>query len=406
LERIEELLEKHHGKGTRLCDWFDLIGGTSTGAIIAGALALGHRAAEVKDFYLNRSDDVFKRQWSFYGLRARFRVHALRREIEAVVGNRTLESRDLLTGLCIFTKRLDTGSPWILANNPRAPYWHDGPKHTGNRHYKLATLVRASTAAPIFFEPEIFQIIDREMPAVMRVATEDEPAGASTVKTNDRPLPSRFRIIDRIRLLRRSPFNPQTHGIFVDGGVSPHGNPSLALFQMTQFKPLKICWPTGPSQLTVVSVGTGSYRPRLTFESLLFPRNFRLSVHALFSFMNDAGQLVLTQMQWLGDTLTPWTINSEIGALGYDVPPGGKLFRFLRYDVRLERDWLEGQLGVKRSQDDVERLRPMDRPASVHELYEIGQAAAEKQITEEHWKALLSPSSTDETFAGMRSEPL
>src|SRR5947209_6460441 len=52
LERLEEILEQEAGHPVRLGDWFDLIGGTSTGAVIAGALALGYRASEVKDFYL------------------------------------------------------------------------------------------------------------------------------------------------------------------------------------------------------------------------------------------------------------------------------------------------------------------------------------------------------------------
>lgn len=406
LERIEKLLREYHGKDTRLCDWFDLIGGTSTGAIIAGALALGYRTEDIKDFYLNRSGDVFSRQWSFYGLRARFRVQQLRREIEGVVGDRTLESSDILTGLGILAKRLDTGSPWILANNPRAPFWEDTRKHIGNRHYKLAALVRASTAAPIYFEPEILQIIDPQDPAIMRVAAEADQADPSTTESKDELMPSRLSILDRIRFFRRPPFNSQTHGIFVDGGVSPHGNPSLALFEMTQFSPFGICWPTGSDRLTVVSVGTGSYRPRLSFDKLLFPRNFRLTFHAMMSFLSDAGQLVLAQMQWMGDALTPWILNSEIGALSHDTPPGGKLFRFIRYDVRLEHEWLEGKLGISRSEREVERIRPMDRPASVHELYEIGQAAAEKQVTDEHWKALVSPTTTNEAFARMRSEPL
>src|ERR1700722_17153887 len=66
LERIEQLLIEHQNQiagsapmaagssgrgpqagdaGARLGDWFDLIGGTSTGALIAGALALGFQTA-------------------------------------------------------------------------------------------------------------------------------------------------------------------------------------------------------------------------------------------------------------------------------------------------------------------------------------------------------------------------
>jgi predicted acylesterase/phospholipase RssA len=49
LERIEELLAQSEGRDVRLGDAFDLVGGTSTGAIIAGALALGYSTAQVKD---------------------------------------------------------------------------------------------------------------------------------------------------------------------------------------------------------------------------------------------------------------------------------------------------------------------------------------------------------------------
>jgi uncharacterized protein len=48
LERLESLIEEIEGRPTLLGDWFDFIGGTSTGAIIAGALALGYRAADVR----------------------------------------------------------------------------------------------------------------------------------------------------------------------------------------------------------------------------------------------------------------------------------------------------------------------------------------------------------------------
>src|ERR1022692_1130180 len=115
LERIEALLSERDGKEVRLGDYFDLVGGTPTGAVIAGALALGHRTAEVKNFYLKLAPFAFKRQrWRIPLLQAKFDDRGLRHQIEAVVGDRVLQSSDLITGYCIIAKRMDTGSPWII----------------------------------------------------------------------------------------------------------------------------------------------------------------------------------------------------------------------------------------------------------------------------------------------------
>ena len=54
-------------------------------------------------------------------------------------------------------------------------------------------------------------------------------------------------------------------GLFIDGGVTPFNNPSLALFQMATFQSFGICWPTGPDKLTVTSVGTGTYWPLFSY---------------------------------------------------------------------------------------------------------------------------------------------
>src|SRR6204780_1473582 len=61
LERIETLLKTRYGDDARLGDHFDLVGGTSTGAVIAGALALGFKTEQVKDFYLKLAPFAFKR---------------------------------------------------------------------------------------------------------------------------------------------------------------------------------------------------------------------------------------------------------------------------------------------------------------------------------------------------------
>jgi uncharacterized protein len=376
LERIEALLSEHHGHPIRLGDHFDLIGGTSTGAIIAGALALGFRTEQVKHFYLKLAPFAFKRQrWSIPLLQAKFDARGLRQQIEEVVGNRLLSSPELITGFCLITKRMDTGSPWIVSNNPRAPYWEDGKDYIGNKSYPLVNLVRASTAAPHFFDPEL-------LPISQNLTTLPD----DIAKPLNVPLPARLlqALLRRLGLSKPVKIDPNVYGLFVDGGVTPHNNPALALFNIAILSPFNIKWPTGPERLTVISLGTGTYRPRLSYESLGFARFTKLALHALVSMMTDAENLVLAMMQWMGECPAPWVINSEVGTLATDAPPGGKLFRFLRYDVRLEREWLKRELNYEASDELIERLRGMDDPALVHQLHEIGTLAAAKQVKIEH----------------------
>jgi hypothetical protein len=341
LERIEAVLAEREGHPVRLCDYFDLVGGTSTGAIIAGALALGYSMSQVKDFYLQLAPRIFRKSfWRIALWQAKFDAQALQEEIDKVVGTRTLDTPDLLTGVCVVAKRMDTGSPWIIANNPRAPYWETPEKATfiGNRYYRLANLVRASTAAPTFFDPETLPIVEG-----------------------------------------------QEYGLFVDGAVTPHNNPALALFLMTRLKPFGLCWPTGPDKLQVVSVGTGSFRTRMRAADVSRIRAIGLAIRSLQTLIHDGQDLVLTLMQWLGQCAMPWVINGEIGTLADDFPPGGPMFRFLRYDALLEGPWLKEVLGVTVSPADVTRLHQLDNPDMVPLLYEIGKRAAALQVKVEHW---------------------
>lgn len=427
LERIEELLaaeqnrkrvaaanagkapaepqDKSDAERIRLGDWFDLIGGTSTGAVIAGALALGYTIADVKDFYLRLAPRVFTRPpWRIPGLQAKFDARALRQEIDAIVKDRRLDSPDLITGLCVVTKRLDTGSPWILANNPRAPYWNtakpDPAKnisgHTGNRTYRLSNLMRASTAAPHFFDPEVLAISEdeRKQPLADLNAKLAGYPWISLIVSKIRALQVMRRGRDsdarigaaeeRTELKERNKGIEDSHGLFVDGGVTPYNNPTMALLMMTQLNGFGIKWPMGPENLSVVSIGTGSYRTKLSFKDLGWFRPLKVTLQALLSMMGDTETLALTQMQWLGKCPQPWLINSEIKDLAGDEPPGGKWFQFMRYDLRLEVPWLENNLDRKFSEREVEQFRRMDDPSIIETIYELASSAAIKQVKLKH----------------------
>lgn len=340
LERIEALMAEHAGAPVRLADRFDLIGGTSTGAIIATALALGLSASEVKARYFELAPRVFRRSRLRLALvQARFDATALRQEIEAVVGDRTLDSPDLRTALAIITKRLDTGGAWIVSNNPRAKYWENHPdgRYIGNRHYRLADLVRASTAAPYYFEPQEIAIVPGEPP-----------------------------------------------GLFVDGGITPHNNPALALLQLATIPAYGYAWPAGADRLRVISVGTGARRDRMSLDAARRAPAAQLGVAALASMVTDSSNQVLTMLHMLGRTHTPWALNSEIGDLGGFTLSPEPLFSFERYDVRLDRDWLRRELDLAIGLDEITAISAMDNCDAVPLAYEIGTAAAKKLVKAEH----------------------
>ncbi len=343
LRKIERTLEAQAGRFVRLCDYFDLIGGTSTGAIIAVGLALGHTVDEIRDFYVRLAPRVFRPPWvRLPGWKAIFDARALASELQGVIGDRRLDTEDLQTGVGVMLKRIDTGSAWILTNNPRSAFWDTPPDRSfvGNRNYLLAQIVRASTAAPHYFDPQEIEIVAGEPP-----------------------------------------------GLFVDGGLTPHNNPSLALFLSAFVPKYGLAWEAGPEKLTIVSIGAGTFRDRLDARSLVRGPSANLALRAMIQQIGDNQQLVLTLMSLLGDSPTAWPINSEIGDLGAVPPPRGPLFRFLRYDMKLEAEWFRAALGETLSEKQIAQMRRLDDAGSMPLLDALARRAAEIQIRREDWAA-------------------
>jgi hypothetical protein len=80
-------------------------------------------------------------------------------------------------------------------------------------------------------------------------------------------------------------------------------------------------------------------------------------------------------------------------------PPHGKLFRFIRYDVRLELGWInenkdrqekiESAFGRTLTETDMVRMRSLDDPTIIEDLYKLARIAAQEQVKEEHWQGAL-----------------
>lgn len=136
LERLEEITEKPTAR------MFGLIAGTSTGALIGGALAAGIAASEVRALFYERGPSIFKRRWrTYFGLRgARYDVANLRSAIAGVVGDRKLG--DCVVPFAACALRLGTSEGRIFRS------WHDPHKDL-----LLADVLAASAAAPTYFDP-------------------------------------------------------------------------------------------------------------------------------------------------------------------------------------------------------------------------------------------------------------
>jgi hypothetical protein len=347
LQRIEDILREQTGGGDpdfRLCDYFDLIGGTSTGSIIAAGLAMGFSVDKLQQVYRDLANEVFKKPLLRLGVfAAKFPKEPLLAALTTNFGDNTLGSPQLRTGLMIMTKRLDTGSPWLLHNNPKGRYFDPpGGKGTPNKDYLLREVVRASTAAPHYFEPEALEVA------------------------------------------------PGLTGAFVDGGVSPYNNPALQLLMLATLRGYGLEWPTGADNLLLVSVGTGFLETQMVPEEVMGMPAIQLAAQSVISIMSDCDWQGQTVLQWLSRSATPWKIDSEAGDLQQDVLGGGPAFlTYLRYTLPFDAAWLQDKLNIEMDKEEAISLYTMDNPLNVQKLSELGSKAAAVQVRADHFPAVF-----------------
>jgi uncharacterized protein len=211
LEHLEQLVCDRTGQ--RLCDYFDYIAGTSTGAIIAAALTCGMKVREIIGFYQKCGKHMFEPSSLIRRLKTFYTADPLKLQLQETFGRDTnLSSKTLQCLLLIVTKNVTTDSPWPISSNPDARY-NDPARKDCNLQIPLWQLIRASTAAPVYFPPEVLQW---------------------------------------------DPNDKSKSFVFVDGGVTPHNNPAFLLYRMATNPAYRLNWKTGEPNLLIVSVGTGA----------------------------------------------------------------------------------------------------------------------------------------------------
>jgi patatin-like phospholipase/acyl hydrolase len=330
LARIEQLLRDETGDPELvLGDWFDYVGGTSTGAIIAGGVALGLPVSRIQQLYRDNMHSIFTRAGIFGLVRARYDEAGIEAVLRREFGEeRTLGSPDLRCLLLLGLRNTSTGSPWPVSSNPLAKYNQrsdDRGPRVSNLDLPLWQLVRASSAAPTFFVPEEVLV------------------GGHTF-------------------------------VFSDGAVTTLNNPALQLFLMATLPAYRLGWPTGRDELLLVSIGTG------TTERL--QADLRAEDLHLLSYATQVPEALIHSAavqndvlcRVLGECLSgPW-LDSELGDLvggaGLLAEP---LFSYVRYDGETHPASLE-QLGVGHlSTESLDRIDGVD---FIEEMCEFGRAIA------------------------------
>ena len=347
LKRLETLLrKKHNNPELKLCDYFDLIGGTSTGSIIASALAIGMTADEIKDAYFDLGGRIFKKKrkiWNPFQFRkflhAAFNEAPLEKELRNVFGDIRLNSEEIKTGLCIVTKRADTQSLWLLLNHPNGKFF--SPENGNNGAIFLRDAIRASAAAPTYF------------------------------------IPTRLKIGNGL------------DGAFVDGGVSMANNPSLQLLMVATLQGFPFHWNIGSDQLLMTSIGTGSSLQRSNPDEVTkrWLKDWAMSVPNML--MQDASVQNEMLLQWIAYSPTAREIDMEIGDLSKDELRQGHVLHYLRYNTWMETDHLK-TLGFNFDQEKVKSLQEMSNGENRFLLYEIGEKAAEAQIKADHFPEVFN----------------
>jgi patatin-like phospholipase len=345
LRRIEQDLATATGKGAsfRLGDFFDYIGGTSTGAIIAAGLAMGKSVQELVDFYVEAGPLMFEKTWLLGRLRSFYQADPLRKKLNEVFGDRTLGAEDLRSLLLIVTRNTTTDSPWPVSSNPLARY-NDRNRADCNLQIPLWQLVRASTAAPVYFPPEIVEW------------DKDDPA-----KTF----------------------------FFMDGGMTSYNNPAFLLFRMATLPQYRLNWPTGEDRMMLISIGTGAAAAvsrDLNVRGQLAPIN---AAHLPGVLMGGAAIDQDINCRAIGRCVFGEQIDREIGDMiprqgdplkGSAVPlekDCGRQFLYARYNPDVSRDGLDA-LGLNKI--DPDHVQALDQIQYISEMQSVGREYAARFV--------------------------
>ena len=347
-----DLRKKRNEPDLVLADFFDFVCGTSTGAMVAACISAGMSMDEIRTFYVDSGDQMFDKASLFKRLHYSYNDEPLAKTLQTAFDralkhratkkkpNALLGSTELRTLLMMVMRNHSTDSPWPVSNNPLAKY-NLADRKDCNLGLPLWQLLRASTAAPTFFPPEVVTF---------------------------------------------APETPDEYQfIFVDGGITTYNNPAFLAFQMATAAPYQINWPTGADKLLIVSVGTGvaaEARPDLDTGDMNLLHHAKNIPGAL---MNAATAGWDMACRTIGACRFGGEIDREFShmmmadeTMNSTCP---KLFTYVRYNPELTREGLK-DLGLRKL--DPERVRQLDSVENIPDIQRVGTAYAKQNVRLSH----------------------
>ena len=256
---VAVLLQQLDGRVPGWRNRVDLLAGTSTGGILALALAQGLSPDQLRELYYERTPVIFHDTfWDDVRdlgrvIGAEYGIENLRRELEAVFGVTLLEDLDRRVLIPVFD--LDNEDPDPLRRSWKPKLFHNFPGPDCDGHLRAADVALYTSAAPTFF--------------------------------------------------------PSVDG-YVDGGVAIV-NPSMAAVAQTQDNRCEISDRPGVDEVVVLSIGTGKVLSYI--EGARRNWGYLQWVRPIIRLMNDAvsGIPHYQAQQILGD---------RYHRLDYTFPPG------------------------------------------------------------------------------------
>jgi len=338
LAEVERLLQEMEGHNDKfvLADYFDYIAGTSTGAIVASCLALGMRVSKVKEFFLSQGPRIFSKSPIFQRFKYLYDAGPLADQLKEVFGaDTTLGSERLKTLLLLVLTNATTWTPWAFTNDPRAKY-NQVDRLDCNLTLLLWQLVRASTASPVYFPPEVITI-------------------------------------------------GQQSSVFMDGSISVYHNPAFLLYLTATLESQTPKWKAGENDILLISVGSGNgvIPPRPEGAVSAFS-NIVTFPGALMGAASEEQDLLC---RVFGECRAGDSLDGRLEQIieGHKSKTN-KFFTYVRYQADLSAT---GLLELGLSSIDPGVVSQFDSVAHTSELQLIGKAVAKTKIKPEHFSGFL-----------------